>query len=70
MNKNETENLHKLSDKINSLCSTYRGCGNHACWFAMDKSGQMTNGTCSCFDEFPSYVRFAVIRYIQEKNNG
>ena len=66
MNQKHYGNLINLTEKLLDLCDTRRGCGNHACWFAEDKSGQMTNGLCSCLEDYPQYIRMGIIRYMQE----
>ena len=42
-------------------------CRDHSCWFALDKSGQRTNGGCRCLREIPQGLRSQIIVTLQAK---
>jgi len=63
------ENLLK-NDKKEEIIKELSGrdCGNHGCYFAKNKTGQRTNGGCSCLSGVPLKTKIKLMKMWRAHN--
>ena len=64
--------MNKLQDNTDRLIEALSelDCGGNPCYFAKDKSGQRTQGGCTCMSSLPQAVKVAIgkIWFGKDKN--